>query len=117
MVILGTGFSVNPNNVSVTVDNNNCIVSSSSDQTISCTLSPRNYSLSSKLPTNSTNQTNGYFSGVGLNYARYSVSGSMNTTTFATAVRSSNTVTLGNPQEISIRTELRSGNFYGSNYG
>jgi hypothetical protein len=41
----------------------------------------------------------------------------MNTTTFATAVRSSNTVTLGNPQEISIRTELRSGNFYGSNYG
>jgi hypothetical protein len=54
--------------------------------------------LSSKLITNSTNQTNSYFSGAGLSYVRYSVSGSMNATTFAAAIRSNNTAILGTLQ-------------------
>jgi len=104
MVILGTGFSINPKNVSVTIDNNECIVSASSEQTISCTLAPRNHSLTSILATNSTNQSNGYFAGVGLNYARYGVSSSMNYSSFMTAVRAHNTVILNSTYETSIHT-------------
>lgn len=90
LVIGGTGFSANTNNISVTVDNNVCTVTKSSENQISCTLSPRNSTLSSKLQTNSTNQLNGYFSGAGLNYSRYSVPWPINITVFTQAVRQNN---------------------------
>ncbi len=79
LTISGTGFSLNPANNSVTVDGNDCAVTSSSAFEIKCTLAERDNSLSSLLSTNATGQTNGYHSGVGLKYARYEAVSTINT--------------------------------------
>ena len=74
ITITGSGFSANSSIVAVSVDNNACDVVSSSLTQIVCNLRNRNISLTSKLATNSANQTNGYFSGAGLRYRRYDIS-------------------------------------------
>ena len=73
--INGTGFSNNASEITVKVDNNDCVVTASTINSITCNLKPRNPSASSLLSTNSANQANGYFSGTGLNYKRYDISG------------------------------------------
>lgn len=73
--INGTGFSTNSSEISVKVDNNDCVVTASTISSITCNLPPRNPSVSSLLSTNSTGQINGYISGTGLNYKRYDISG------------------------------------------
>ena len=97
ITISGTGFSQIAANNTVSVDGNNCAVSASTDQQITCTIAPKNNSLTSLLTTTSGSQQNGYFSGAGLNYARYSISGYPSLTTFVNAVRTANTTFLGTP--------------------
>jgi len=81
------------------VDGNNCKVTYSTNEEIGCIVAPRDPSLTSKQLTNSTSQQNGYFSGAGLQYARYTVTTPINNIKdFATTVRSSNKTALGNPQ-------------------
>ena len=53
---------------------------------LKCTLENKNQLVSSKLSTTSTAQQNGYISGKGLAYARYTV-GNIDLQTFATNVR------------------------------
>lgn len=67
----------------------------SDEGTIKCILDPRNATLTTKLPSTSTSQTNGYISGAGIKYARYGYA-----TTIAelvTAVRGNNVTALGTP--------------------
>lgn len=112
LTISGTGFSPNPKNNTVTVDGNDCSVTSSSNYEIKCTLAAKGSS-SSKLSTNSSSQVNGYFSGAGLKYARYAVTSSIDTLSkFVTAVRAANTAALGTPAEEGYRADLREGNFH-----
>lgn len=66
---------------------------------------------------NSSTQTNGYFGGSGLNYARYTVSGSATINSFVTAVRTQDNTYLSNVQESGFRAELKEGDVYGSYYG
>lgn len=70
--INGTGFSNNASEITVKVDNNNCVITASTLSTITCNLQQR--SASALLSTNSASQANGYFSGTGLNYKRYDIS-------------------------------------------
>jgi len=108
LTISGTGFSPNPNNNTVTVDGNDCSVTSANNNEIKCTLGSKSSSLTSLLSTNSSSQANGYFSGAGLKYARYTYSSSINTLTkFTTAVRAGDTATLGTPVEEGFRADLR----------
>ena len=93
--ITGTGFSLNQTNNTVSVDGNKCQVTYSDEGTIQCILDPLNATLSSKLSSTSTNQTNGYFSGAGINYARYSYTTSISG--LVAAVRANNVSVLGTP--------------------
>lgn len=73
ITITGTGFSLDPTEISVTAAGLPCSVTSSSTTQIVCTvgsdISGNTYGL---LATNTTHtQTNGYISGTGFNYARY----------------------------------------------
>jgi hypothetical protein len=80
LTITGTGFSTNPANITVTVDDINCDVVSSTVTSITCNLEQKNTSVSAKIVTNSGNQANGYFSGTGLNYNRYDITNLANKT-------------------------------------
>jgi hypothetical protein len=93
--ITGTGFSKNKLNNSVSVDGNPCEVGYSDEGNIQCIIAPKNNTLSSKLTSSSASQVNGYFSGAGLNYARYSYRGSISA--LVDAVRSNNSTALGTP--------------------
>ena len=99
ITITGNGFSPATNNNTVTVDGNDCKVSFSSNEQIVCTIAPQDVAKTTKLATlNATTQQNGYFSGAGVNYARYKVISSIYTIAkLVPAVRSSNTTALGNP--------------------
>ena len=113
LTISGTGFSNTPQNNTVTVDGNDCKVTSSNNDQIKCTLAPRNTSLSSQLATDSGSQVNGYFSGAGLRYARYTRSSAIDTISkFVTAVRAADTGSLGTPQEEGFRGDIREANVY-----
>lgn len=96
------------------VDGNPCSVTYSDEGTIKCTLAPKDPALSSRLVSNSTNQNKPYFSGAGLNYARYKFTTSI--AALVNAVRSNNASTLGVPQEVGYRAELREGDVYGTYY-
>lgn len=100
--ISGTGFSLNKNNNTVEVDGTTCKVSYSDEGNIQCILAAKNNTLSTKLTSNSSNQTNGYFSGAGIRYARYNYTDNFDN--FVTAVRSNNLTTLGQPLEVGFRT-------------
>lgn len=113
ITITGTGFSGIPSNNTVSVDGNDCKVTSSSENTISCTINNRDSSKTSKLSTTSSSQQQGYFSGAGLKYTRYGAIGSTSLTDFAQAVRIGNTTYLGDPLESGIRAELKEGDAYG----
>jgi hypothetical protein len=101
--INGTGFSTNPLNNSVTVAGNPCNVTSASSTSIFCILGPKNDSISTLLLTNDTNQTQGYFSGMGLQYLRYSTYQS-SYQPFVDLVRNGSLI----PEEISVATEVKS---------
>lgn len=99
MTISGTGFSGVAANNTVTVDGNACDVTSSTETQISCTVAPRNLGLSSLLSASDPSaQINGYFSGAGLKYARYALSGSANIGSFVTAVRGKDNTYLNSVQ-------------------
>ena len=116
LTIAGTGFSNNPLNNSVSVDGNDCAVTSSQNDQIKCTLAPQNASLSSLLSTNSSSQQSGYFSGAGLKYARYARNAAMTSlTAFITAVRAADTTTLGTAKEQGFRADLREANVHTEN--
>jgi hypothetical protein len=117
LTISGTGFSNNPTNNTVTVDGNDCHVTAATNNQLQCTVAPRNSSLSSQLPTNTSGaQSQGFFSGAGLSYARYTVSASINTQDeFVAAVRASNTSALGTPSEVGFRADMREANIYSYN--
>jgi hypothetical protein len=118
LTISGTGFSLVAANNTVTVDGNACEVTSSTENQIQCTVAPRNTSLSSLLSaTNSSAQTNGYFSGSGLKYARYGVSGSATMDSFVAAIRANDNATISKVQETGFRAVLKEADVYGSNYG
>lgn len=116
--INGSGFSTNSSVITVTVDGNPCDITSSSISTINCNLPPRNLSLSALLPTtDNATQTNGYFSGAGLNYQRYDITNlpTQSVSGLRMAINNqSNTITL---LESSYRGEVKTGNYYGTNYG
>ena len=115
LTISGTGFSPNPKNNTVTVDGNDCSVTSADNYQIKCTLAAKGPS-TSLLSTNSSSQSNGYFSGAGLKYARYTRSSSIDTLAkFTTAVRTGDTAALGTPAEEGFRADLREGNVYDGN--
>lgn len=103
--ITGTGFSRNPANNTVSVDGTNCAVTSASENLLTCTLSKRDSSKTTLLPTNSTSQKNGYFAGAGLQYARYTYSGTL--PEFISGVRAANLTLLGSPLEVGFRAELK----------
>jgi len=73
LTIKGSGFSQNIKNNSVSVDGNDCKVTSVDRDTLKCTLQAQDHTTSSKLSTTSASQQNGYFSGSGLEYARYNI--------------------------------------------
>jgi hypothetical protein len=83
--ITGSGFSLNKKDNSVFVDANPCDISYSDKGNIQCTVAPKNETLSKKLFSTFANQTKGYSSGAGLNYARYEYSSTI--TNFVNAVR------------------------------
>ena len=98
LTITGNGFSPSLKNNTVTVDGNNCLVTSSGNGEIKCTLDPKNPSNNAKLATNSSSQQNGYFGGAGVQYARYTVTTPIaDIPSFVSAVRTSNTTALGTP--------------------
>ena len=84
--IEGSGFSRNAKNNTVEVDGNECVVTEASATKIKCQLGKRNASLTKKIETNATSQNNGYTSGSGLKYRKYSTS-TYNIWTFVNAVR------------------------------
>ena len=100
LTLTGTGFSPSMENNTVTVDGNDCKVTSATNDQIKCTLAEKNSSLSSQISTNSSGQVNGYFSGSGLKYARYvKVTGIDTMDKFVTATRNADTASLGTAQE------------------
>ncbi len=98
ITITGTGFSNVPKNNSVSVNGNDCKVTSSSENTITCTLDKYDSTKTAKLTTTSSSQQNGYFSGAGLKYTRYGALASNSMDDFVDAVRISNATFLGTPQ-------------------
>jgi hypothetical protein len=112
--ITGAGFSLNKDNNTVSVDGNPCKVSYSDEGNIQCILAAKNDTLSTKLSTSSLNQTNGYLSGAGIRYARYSYTTSLSG--LVSAVRTNNITALGTPLEVGFRAELREGSTYGEYY-
>lgn len=98
LTISGTGFSLNPANNSVSVDGNDCKVTSASSDQLKCTVANKDPAKSSLLSTNASSQVSGYFSGAGLTYARYPISTAIDTMAeFVPAVRGANTSALGTP--------------------
>lgn len=84
---------------------------------IVCNLRARNASLTSKLETSSGSQVKGYFSGTGLNYRRYDITnlGAKTNDGLRSAIQSNSTsISL---VESGYRGEIKSGAYYGSNYG
>lgn len=72
LTITGTGFSQKVQENTVSVDGNDCKVQSVEEKVLKCILDKRNHAVSSKLTTTTTSsQQNGYFSGKGLQYSRY----------------------------------------------
>ena len=62
---------------------------------------------------NDIGQVDGFFSGAGLKYARYTISTSIDTLDeFVTATRNGNTGALGNPNEEGWRADMREPNIY-----
>ena len=113
LTITGTGFSGEPSNNTVTVDGNDCAVTSSSDYEIKCILAARDPAVSTLLATNSTGQVSGHFSGAGLRYSRYTYSnGLYYMSNFVTAVRTADTATLGTPVEVGFRADMREAHVY-----
>lgn len=99
ITIQGTGFSLNPANNSVSVDGNDCKVTSASSNQLKCTVASKDAGKSSLLSTNASSQVSGYFSGAGLAYARYTGSSSIDTMSeLVAAVRGADTGALGTPQ-------------------
>lgn len=96
ITVYGTGFSLEPKNNTVSIDGTPCKVTEASQGSLKCTLGPKDTTKSSLLSTNSTSQANGYFSGAGATYVRYSFSDSLSK--FITAIRSNNSTYLGTPQ-------------------
>ena len=79
ITITGTGFSANPSRISISVDTVPCDVISSSITEITCHLQENDFSSSSLLESeNATTQVDGYISGAGFAYQRYSVSANQN---------------------------------------
>ncbi len=103
ITISGFGFSPALTNNTVTVDGNTCKIQSATQSQIVCILAAKNSSLSSRLPTNSSNQTQGYFSGGGLSYARYSIPSTSTIDNLTNAVRSDNKTFLKTVQEVGIK--------------
>lgn len=103
ITISGNGFSPALINNSVTVDGNTCNIQSATQSQIICLLAAKNNSLSSLLQSNSTNQTNGYFSGGGLSYARYTVPSTATIDNFTDAVRSNNRTFFRSTLEVGVR--------------
>ncbi len=87
LTIKGTGFSPNPKNNSITVDGNVCEITFASSGQLNCILATKTAS-STLLATNSSNQTNGFLGGAGVQYARYPRTSFSNMNTFIAAVRS-----------------------------
>ena len=99
LTISGTGFSANPANNTVKVDGNDCKVTKASTHNIECTLASQDPAKATLLSTNAGTQQNGYFSGAGLKYARYTYSTPINTLAkFVAAVRAGDAASLGTPQ-------------------
>ena len=73
ITIKGKGFSGKKENNTIDVDGNTCTPLSATSSQIECILGMKNDQVTSKLETNSTNQTNSYISGTGFKYARYRV--------------------------------------------
>lgn len=115
ITISGTGFSGIAKNNTVSVNGNDCKVTSSSETAISCTINTYDSSKSAKLPTNSSSQQKGFFSGAGLKYTRYGNIATSSLVDFAKAVRIGNSSILGTPQEVGVRAELKEGDVYGPN--
>jgi hypothetical protein len=114
LTITGTGFSPKVTNNTVSVDGNNCHVTSATNDEIKCTLAAKSGVASSLLSTDSNSQVNGYFSGAGVKYERYVISTSIgNLDSFVTAVRNSDTAALGTPEEVGYRADIREPNVYG----
>lgn len=90
-------------NNTVSINGNDCKVTAASDNTISCTVAPYNAARTALLSTTASTQKNGYFSGAGLKYARYGVSGSTSMDQFVAAVRGEDTTILGTPREVGVR--------------
>jgi hypothetical protein len=98
LTIKGNGFSLNLKNNTVTVDGTSCKITSSANGQINCVLNPKSATIT-KLSTNSSSQQNGYFAGAGIQYARYTVTSSIDSISkLVAAYRSSNTAALGSPQ-------------------
>ena len=99
LTISGTGFSPNLVNNSVEVDGNNCHVTAASNNEIKCTLGAKNAAVGGALLTNSSAQVEGYWGGAGVSYARYVISGGINSMAkFVAAVRGGDTAALGTPE-------------------
>lgn len=112
--IKGSGFSRNKNNNSVSVDGNDCRITEVDEDEISCVLTKRNNSLTKVLPSNATTPKNPYASGTGVNYARYAYYNGISS--FVSNYRA-NVSSLGSPSEVSVKTEIREGDFNGYYYG
>jgi hypothetical protein len=91
------------------VDGTKCSVVSSSLTSITCDIQPYDSSISTKLPTNSPSQKNGYISGIGLKYQLYDTSKlpSSNPDNLRLAIQNkATTITL---IEEGVRGEIKSG--------
>ena len=80
ITISGRGFSTNNSVIQVDVNGTGCDVVSSTLDQIVCDLREKNISDSSELSTSSGSPINRYFSGRGLKYERYGISGLGNKT-------------------------------------
>lgn len=80
LTITGRGFSNHPSVIQVDVNGTSCDVVSSTLTQIVCELQEKTLSDHSLLSTNSGSQTNGYTSGSGLKYRRYSINNLSNKT-------------------------------------
>lgn len=103
LVITGTGFSREDENNTVSVDGNDCAINEADSNKIVCKLKQKSQTAFAKLSTNSSNQTNGYFAGAGLNYARYNNVYSLDQ--FVQGIRSGSPV--GTLAERGFRADLR----------
>ena len=73
LTITGGGFSTNTSLVDVTVNGTICDVVNSTLNEITCDLREKQITDDARLPSNSGNQANGFFSGQGLRYRRYKI--------------------------------------------